>query len=137
MPQWRQMLGRGGGNGWVGEHPHRSRGREDEIGGFWWQGLGGFGKRWHLKCKWRKFPIKIFNMLVIRKMQVKITLRFLNSVFNVKPDFGVHMIFICVFTLVDLFKTQRFLNALFAFNGFINVIWIFLTKVINHIKGWL
>lgn len=61
-------------------------------------------------------------MLVIRKMQVKITLRFLNSVFNVKPDFGVHMIFICVFTLVDLFKTQRFLNALFAFNGFINVI---------------
>ena len=32
-----------GVGGWVGEHPHRSRGKKDEIGGFW--GWGALGKR--------------------------------------------------------------------------------------------
>jgi hypothetical protein len=27
--------GKAGGVGWVGEHPHRSRGSGDGIGGFW------------------------------------------------------------------------------------------------------
>jgi hypothetical protein len=35
MPQCLGMSEWGGRNGWVGEHPHRSRGREDQIGGFW------------------------------------------------------------------------------------------------------
>ena len=30
MPQHRGMLG---GSGWVGEHPHRTKGREEGIGG--------------------------------------------------------------------------------------------------------
>lgn len=32
MSQCRAMTGLGVGNGWVGEHPHRSRGSEDRIG---------------------------------------------------------------------------------------------------------
>jgi len=36
MPQGRGTSGWGGGRGeWVGEHPHRSRGRRDGIAGFW------------------------------------------------------------------------------------------------------
>jgi hypothetical protein len=37
MPRWR------GGSGWVGQHPYRSRGREDGIGSFW-GGAGETGK---------------------------------------------------------------------------------------------
>jgi hypothetical protein len=36
MPQCRGIEGREVGvGGWVEEHPHRSRGREDGIGGLW------------------------------------------------------------------------------------------------------
>jgi hypothetical protein len=36
MPQCRGIKDREVGVGrWVEEHPHRSRGREDGIGGFW------------------------------------------------------------------------------------------------------
>jgi len=35
MPQCRGIARRGGRSGWLGKHPHRSRGREDGIGGFW------------------------------------------------------------------------------------------------------
>ena len=43
MPQCRGIEGReGGGGGWVEEHPHRSRGREDVIGCF--QEGGKLGK---------------------------------------------------------------------------------------------
>jgi len=34
--------------GWVGEHPHRSRGREDGTASFW-RGHQEMG--YHLKCK--------------------------------------------------------------------------------------
>jgi hypothetical protein len=34
--------------GWVGEHPHRGRGRGDGIEGFQWEDLE---RRKHLKCK--------------------------------------------------------------------------------------
>ena len=34
MSQCRGMPGQGGRSGWVGEHPHRSMGRGDGIGGF-------------------------------------------------------------------------------------------------------
>jgi hypothetical protein len=33
---------------WVGEHPHRGRGRRDEIGGFW---RGDLERGKHLKYK--------------------------------------------------------------------------------------
>jgi hypothetical protein len=38
MPQFRGMPGQGGGSGWVGEHPHRSRGRGDGIESLGWGG---------------------------------------------------------------------------------------------------
>ena len=42
MPQCRGIEGgEVGVGGWVEEHPHRSRGREDGIGGFWeWEKRG-------------------------------------------------------------------------------------------------
>ena len=39
MPQCRGIEGREVGvGGWVEEHPHRSKGREDEIGCLWEEG---------------------------------------------------------------------------------------------------
>jgi hypothetical protein len=39
MPQCREIKdGEMGVGGWVEEHPHRSRGRMDGIGGFWVKG---------------------------------------------------------------------------------------------------
>jgi hypothetical protein len=49
MTQCRKIKGEGGKNGWVEEHPHRSRGRGDEIGGL--QEWGKPGKGMALKCK--------------------------------------------------------------------------------------
>jgi hypothetical protein len=50
-PQYRGVEGVEGGEvgvgGWVEEHPPRSRGREDVMGGFWEGGKPGKG----LKCK--------------------------------------------------------------------------------------
>ena len=44
MPQCRGIEGREVGvGGWVEEHPHRSRGREDGIGCFWEGGKLGKG----------------------------------------------------------------------------------------------
>ena len=42
MPQSRGIQGQGGRSGWVGEHPHRSRGMGNGIRGFWrgnWKGV--------------------------------------------------------------------------------------------------
>jgi hypothetical protein len=41
-PMKNRRQGGGSGGGWVEEHPHRSREREDGIGGFW---EGGIRKR--------------------------------------------------------------------------------------------
>jgi hypothetical protein len=38
MPQCRGIKDEVGVGGWVEEHPHRSRGRENGIGGFWKRG---------------------------------------------------------------------------------------------------
>jgi hypothetical protein len=44
MPQCRGIESREAGvGGWVEEHPHRSRGREDGIGCFWEGGKPGKG----------------------------------------------------------------------------------------------
>jgi hypothetical protein len=44
MPQCRGIDGgKVGVDGWVEEHPHRSRGREDVIGCFWEVGKPGKG----------------------------------------------------------------------------------------------
>jgi hypothetical protein len=37
--------GQAGVGGWVGEHPHRSRGRRDDIRGFWTGGWWGTGDK--------------------------------------------------------------------------------------------
>jgi hypothetical protein len=36
--------------GWMEKHPHRSREREDGIGGFW-EVQGNWERGLHLKCK--------------------------------------------------------------------------------------
>jgi hypothetical protein len=48
MLQCRGMPGQEDGSVWVGEHPHRGRGREDGIGGF---RRGDLERGKHLKCK--------------------------------------------------------------------------------------
>jgi hypothetical protein len=44
MPQYRGIKGREVEvGGWVEEHPHRSKGREDVLGCFWERGIPGKG----------------------------------------------------------------------------------------------
>jgi hypothetical protein len=45
--------------GWVEEHPHRSRGREDVIGGFWEDGKQGKGITFEMKKKISPPPKKL------------------------------------------------------------------------------
>lgn len=64
--------GKTGMGGWVGEHPHRGRGREDGTGSF--QG-GDLERGKHLKCKKRKYPIKkgkkknLFLLILVSREQ--------------------------------------------------------------------
>jgi hypothetical protein len=52
MLQCRGIEGREVGvGGWVEEHPHRSRGREDVIGYFWEGGKLGKGVKFEMQIK--------------------------------------------------------------------------------------